>query len=64
MKVSDFVNQDVWQASPIYTVLNQAVLEAATDTARLWQSTTLPVRHDKPDTTNTVYYCYHANSNL
>lgn len=69
MTVSDFCNQEVWQNSPIYTQLNKAILNAASNhdhhdctLPHLWTQTTLPIRHDKPHDTNTVYSTNNNNN--
>jgi 8-oxo-dGTP pyrophosphatase MutT (NUDIX family) len=72
MPVQEYCQQARWQGSPVYTALNQAILDAAATTSpqqqqhattpTLWENFTLPLRHgDNDSSTNTLYksrsYC-------
>jgi 8-oxo-dGTP pyrophosphatase MutT (NUDIX family) len=59
MKISDFIEQPLWQQSPLYQQLNKVLFFDGggddNEKNRFWQHSTMPIRHDMP-TANTLYH--------
>jgi hypothetical protein len=60
MKIADFIEQPLWQQSPLYQQLNKVLFfddekKGNNEKHRFWQHSTMPIRHDLP-TANTLYH--------